>query len=47
MNGKLVRSTNIYFIAVVAGNWVYIDGGEFSFMSDGTSQFQYGARFGA
>ncbi|MCJ1271096.1 hypothetical protein MMC22_010995 [Lobaria immixta] len=27
--------------SVVAGDWVYIDGGEFSFMSDGTPQYQY------
>lgn len=34
----------ICFVAVVAGDWLYIDGGEFSFMSNGTPQFQYGAR---
>lgn len=30
-----------YQASVVAGNWVYIDGGEFSFISNGTSVFQY------
>lgn len=30
-----------FSIAVVAGNWVYIDGGEFSFMSDGNPNYQY------
>lgn len=35
-----------YQASVVVGSWVYIDGGEFSFMSNGTPQFQYGAHFG-
>lgn len=30
-----------YQASVVIGNWVYIDGGEFSFMSSGIPQFQY------
>ena len=42
---RLGRKTHSYFVAVVVGNWVYIDGGEFSFISNGTAQFQYGARF--
>ena len=28
--------------AVVAGDWLYIDGGTFSFMSEGTPKYQYG-----
>lgn len=31
----------IFCIAVVAGDWVYIDGGEFSYTSDGTITYQY------
>ena len=39
------HSADKYCVAVVAGDWVYIDGGEFSFMDSGTPQFQYGALF--
>lgn len=38
-------NTDSHCIAVVVGNWVYIDGGEFSFTTNGEPQFQYGARF--
>ena len=47
LDTKLGCNTDDHYVAVVAGNWVYIDGGEFSFMSNGEPQFQYGAPFEA
>ena len=36
-----VNKNNREHVAVVVGDWVYIDGGEFSFMSHGSPAYEY------